>query len=240
MTEATEVLAALGAVDGSMALGFAMHVHAVGSIADSAEYPAEARNRVYQAIVADGALCNNAATEEGGGSPARGAIPGTTATPMASGWRLRGEKTWTSWLPALRYAFVSARIVEAATEPDASERISVPAPLVGSFLVDLEADGIDRRPAFDALGMRASASGRLVLDDGPVAAEALIACRRAGQPDPRGSALQPGSRWLSRRPTSGWARGPRRRRSLGARSPARRWRDGGRRDPERAASPRPP
>jgi len=185
MTEAAEVLAALGAVDGSTALGFAMHVHAVGSIADSASYPDEIRDRVYRAIVGDGALFNNAATEEGGGSPARGAIPGTTATLNGGGWRLRGEKTWTTWLPALRFAFVSARIDEAAGSGSSD---AARAPVVASFVVDLASRGVGRRPSFEALGMRASASGRLVLDDVDVPAGALVVRRLAGEPDPRGAA----------------------------------------------------
>jgi len=194
MTEAADVLAALGAIDGSTGLGFAMHVHAVGAIAESANYPAAARDRVYRAIATEGALFNNAATEEGGGSPARGAIPGTTATPEADGWRLHGEKTWTTWLPALRFAFVSARIGEAggARVSDSgdggdADPTSGPA-VVGSFLVDLETPGVDRRPGFEALGMRASASGRLLLDDVLVPADALVVRRAANEPDPRGAA----------------------------------------------------
>ena len=73
---------ALGAVDGSTALGFAMQVHVVGALVRFARRsrPLSAIG-VFRAIVEDGALVNNAATEEGGGSPARGAIPGTTAAP---------------------------------------------------------------------------------------------------------------------------------------------------------------
>lgn len=188
MVESAEVLAALGAVDGSTALGFAMHVHAVGSIGQSPGWPGEARDCVYRAVVADGAFFNNAATEAGGGSPARGAIPGTTATPVDGGWRVRGEKTWTTWLPALRFAFVTARIV--AGESVEGDR----APVIGTFLVDLETAGVNRRPGFEALGMRASASGRLVLDDVFVTSENLITRRAAGEPDPRGPA--PGA-WFS-------------------------------------------
>ena len=70
---------ALGAVDGSTALGFAMQVHVTGAMRDSDAFPTPLRERLYRAIVEDGALLNNAATEEGGGSPARGAVPGTTA-----------------------------------------------------------------------------------------------------------------------------------------------------------------
>ena len=195
MTEVAQVLARLGAVDGSTALGFAMHAHVVGSVADSAGWSPEALDRLYAAVVDDGALVNAASTEEGGGSPARGAIPGTTATPDGGGgWRLQGEKTWTTWLPALRLALVSARLadVHAGTTEGAgtaSESIAESeAPAVGYFLVDLETPGIERRPRFEALGMRGTASGSLVFDDVPVPAETLVVTRAAGAPDPRGAA----------------------------------------------------
>lgn len=197
MGESAEVLAALGAIDGSAALGFAMHVHAVGSIADADAWPAAPRDRLYRSIVVGGALVNNAATEEGGGSPARGAIPGTTARPDNSGaggavaaWTLTGEKTWTTWLPVLQHAFVSACIEDAA----APTRDGAPLTSIGTFLVDLEARGVERRPGFEAMGMRGSASGRLVLDGVRVAADALVSRRLAGEPDPRGAA--PGS-WFA-------------------------------------------
>ena len=185
MSEAAEVLATLGALDGSAALGFAMHVHSVGSIADSAAWPGAPRDRLYRAIVDGGALVNNASTEEGGGSPARGAIPGTIARRDAAGdgWRLTGEKTWTTWLPALRFAFVSARI----DEGDGTAGYGL-APAVGIFLVDLDGEGIERRPGFEAMGMRGSASGRLVLADVHVPADALVSRRLAVEPDPRGAA----------------------------------------------------
>ncbi len=71
---------------------------------------------MFRAIVDQGALVNNAATEEGGGSPARGAVPETTAEAAGDGtWRLSGEKTWTTWLPNLTHAFVTARL--AGTDP---------------------------------------------------------------------------------------------------------------------------
>ncbi len=174
MAEAAEVLLALGAVDGSSALGFAMQVHVTGAMRDAVAFPEAICERLYRSIVDDGALLNNAATEAGGGSPARGAIPGTVASLDDDGtWRLTGEKTWTTWLPNLTHAFVSARI----GEEDPAE--------VGSFVVDLAAPGVDRRPGFEALGMRGSASGRLVLEGVPAE---FAQSRRATEPDPRGSA----------------------------------------------------
>ncbi len=166
-----------GRSTGRPALGFAMQVHVVGR-------PPRRRHRSRTGcatacsapIVDDGALVNNAATEEGGGSPARGAIPGTLATLDGVGtWRLTGEKTWTTWLPNLTHAFVSARIDggDAAT------------PEVGSFLVDLSSPGSRRREGFEALGMRGSASGRLALEDVP---GELVQRRRTDEPDARGAA----------------------------------------------------
>jgi alkylation response protein AidB-like acyl-CoA dehydrogenase len=177
MAQAARVLMALGAVDGSTGLGFAMQVHVIGALVDSVAVPSGLRERLYRAIVENGALVNNAATEEGGGSPARGAIPGTTATADADGtWRLTGEKTWTTWLPNLTHAFVTARIAD--TDPVE----------VGAWLVDLSSDGVERRPGFEAMGMRGSASGRLALDGVRVPPDALVVRRRVDEPDPRGSA----------------------------------------------------
>jgi alkylation response protein AidB-like acyl-CoA dehydrogenase len=177
MTEGAEVLMALGAVDGATALGFAMQVHVVGALADSLSVPADLRERIFRSIVDDRALVNNAATEEGGGSPARGAIPGTTAFAEVDGsWRLTGEKTWTTWLPNLTHAFVSARVAD--TDPVE----------VGVWLVDLAADGVERRPGFEAMGMRGSASGRLALEGVHVSADGLVVRRLAMSADPRGPA----------------------------------------------------
>ena len=211
MVEAAEVLARVGAVDGSTGLGFAMQVHVIGALRDAPGVPDAIRDRVYRAIVEDGALVNNAATEEGGGSPARGAIPGTTARPDDDGtWRLSGEKTWTTWLPNLSLAFVTARIAGDAEPPE-----------VGSFLVDLGSPGVERREGFEALGMRGSASGRLVLDG----VEATLVSRNvAGAPDPRGPVSARVVRGRDRRDLPGHRRGrPDGGRALGARaSPGRR------------------
>jgi alkylation response protein AidB-like acyl-CoA dehydrogenase len=177
MADAAAVLMTLGAVDGSTALGFAMQVHVVGALVDSEAVPDALRERVYGLIVRDGGLVNNAATEAGGGSPARGAIPGTSAMSEGDGtWRLTGEKTWITWLPNLSHAFVTARI--AGTDPIET----------GIWLIDLAATGVRRLPGFEALGMRGSASGRLVLDGVRVPADALVIRRQAAAPDPRGPA----------------------------------------------------
>lgn len=194
LREAVELLAAIGAIDGSTALGFAMHVHVVGAIAGSDGWPDPLRTALYADIVEHGALLNSAATEEAGGSPARGALPETRATPSpdGAGFTIHGEKAWTTWLPVLRHALVSARIDQgpaastgetSAPGPDAGL-----VPEVGVFVVDLESAGVSRLPAFEALGMRGSASGRLRLEGVHVPADRVVARRGAGMPDPRGPA----------------------------------------------------
>jgi alkylation response protein AidB-like acyl-CoA dehydrogenase len=175
LADAAEVLMAIGSVDGSTALGFAMHVHVAGSALEGPGWPDAARRRLVRAVLDDGALINAASTEESGGSPSRGAIPGTVAAADPDGgWRLTGEKTWTTWLPALRLALVSARL-------DGEDP-----PVIALLLVDLESPGVERSPGFEALGMRGSASGRLRLDGVHVPADALVLRRLASEPDPRG------------------------------------------------------
>ena len=224
MVEAVEVLAAIGAVDGSTALGFAMQVHVVAAMRDADGFPEELRARLYRAIVDDGALLNNASTEEGGGSPARGAIPGTVARQdEAGGWRLTGEKTWTTWLPNLTHAFVSARIAgDAGDAGGQAPRATRPATWrilrrSESFLVDLAEQGVERRDGFArrwGLGLGASGSRKFAAD--------LVQRRRSGEPDPRGPAPLA---WFGAAIAGDVPRGgggcPRERRPLGARPPTR-------------------
>ena len=175
--DAVRILTAVGAIDGSTALGFAMHLHVTGAAAQSDVWPRALRERLFRAVVDEGALVNAASTEEGGGSPSRGAIPGMLATRgMATDtWRLTGEKTWTTWLPALRFALVSARVDGPADPPE-----------VANFLIDLGSPGVERRPGFEAMGMRGSASGRLRLTDVAVPDDALLVRRGIKERDPRG------------------------------------------------------
>ncbi len=180
LADVVRILTTIGAVDGATALGFAMHLHVTGAAAQSDVWPPALRERLFRAVVEEGALVNAASTEEGGGSPSRGAIPGTLATPDdASGtWRLTGEKTWTTWLPALRFALVSARIADPTDTMDSPE--------VANFLVDLRAPGVERLAGFEALGMRGSASGRLRLTDVVLPNDALLLRRGVKDRDPRG------------------------------------------------------
>src|SRR5437667_230125 len=76
-----------------------------------------------------------------------------TAVHRDGGWVLEGRKTWSTWLPVLTHAVVTARV----DRPDAG-------PAVAGFVVDLSLRGVGRDPTFDALGLRATASGALLLN----------------------------------------------------------------------------
>jgi Acyl-CoA dehydrogenase, N-terminal domain len=78
MVEAVDVLAALGAVSGSAALGFAMHTHVVGALVESDAWPAELRAWVEGLVVAEGALLNSAALP---GRSDRARLPGCPRRP---------------------------------------------------------------------------------------------------------------------------------------------------------------
>ncbi len=179
LTDAVRVLAELGAVDGSAGLGLAMHYHTLGAALESGAWPHTLLDEVFSSVCEQGALINLAATEERGGSPARGAIPWVTARRHGLNWVINGEKRWTTWLPALRYAVVTARIIDSqANGAEKSLRI-------GTFLLDLSRQGVECLPAFDGLGMRASASGLLRLQDVCVEGDRLITSSLAGADDPR-------------------------------------------------------
>ena len=185
LRESAAVLAAVGAVDGSSALGLAMQTHVLGSAVESGAWPAPAFDRLAAAVRNEGALVNAASTEEGSGSPARGGLPNTRAVRTARGWRVTGQKTFTTWLGVLRFALVSARLVDEVEAPEAEGDV-----VIGNLLVDLDSPGVQRVVDFPALGMRGSASGRLVLDDVAVPPDMLVFTRRPLEPDPRGASAQ--------------------------------------------------
>ena len=212
LAEAAEVLMALGAVDGSTALGFAMQVHVTGAMRDR-EAPFDATRRpVPRDRRGRGAAEQR--RDRGGrrlAGPRR--HPGTPAEPDGDGtWRLTGEKTWTTWLPNLTHVFVTARF---GIDDE-----------VGRFIVRLDDPGVRRREGFEALGMRGSASGRLVLDE-----RSARRSSRASPPDRARRSARAGAAGLVRDRDRGDVPRDRRRRAGGRRAlgqgpPARRRLDG--------------
>jgi len=185
--QSVELLSALSAVDGSCALGLAMHFHTLGAAVESGNWPKALLSKLFREVVTAGALVNIVATEEMGGSPARGALPEMTALRKGSVWVVNGVKHWATWLPALRYAVITVRFLDQAWMQAAASNAEIP---VGSLLLDLKSPGVERLPAFDALGMCASASGMLRLNDVMIPGEHLIISHSSLEPAPRRASAQ--------------------------------------------------
>ncbi len=86
------------------------------------------------------------------GTPVRGGLPATTARKTPKGWRITGSKIYSTGSTGLDWFAVYAKTDEAV-------------PRVGTFLVRPDTAGIDIRPAWDHLGMRATVSHEVVFDD---------------------------------------------------------------------------
>ncbi|AKC72676.2 acyl-CoA dehydrogenase [Pandoraea oxalativorans] len=129
-------------------------------VRESTRWPEAQRRAVFESAVRDGALINALRVEPDLGTPARGGLPATIARRTETGWRLSGRKLYCTGIPALRWLSVWARTDEAE-------------PRVGVFLVPRPAGGEQSpdRPGirvvqnWDHLGLRASASHEVILED---------------------------------------------------------------------------
>ncbi|HEY7294311.1 MAG TPA: acyl-CoA dehydrogenase family protein [Dehalococcoidia bacterium] len=163
---------ALARGDEAVALGINMHLMSVANASQPGHWPRALYDRVMREVVEEGALINSAAAEPEMGSPAGGGRPRTTATKVDGGWRINGRKTFTSLSPILRFFIVLATIGDT---PDGIE--------VGQFLVREDA-GVRIEPTWDVLGMRATESHDIVLEDAFVPDADLISRRLLGAPSP--------------------------------------------------------
>ncbi len=157
LARAAKVVAAVGGACASTGLILAMQLIQQHLMADDPTWPLAVREMLGSSAVADGALVNTLRTEAALGAPTRGGLPETVARPCAEGWRLSGRKIYCTGLPGLRWLLVWARTEETA-------------PRCGYFLVVAGSPGLRQVPAWDHLGLRASASQDLVLEDVPVPA----------------------------------------------------------------------
>ena len=144
--------------DGSTALGLAMHLMLCGTEAQARQWPEAARERIFRAVVHDGALLNNAAAERNLGSPQGGGRPETTATPVMSEspgpgrWRVSGRKTYTTAAPVLTHFVTYVAVEDGSGE-------------VGRIAIGRDLPGVRIEETWDALGMRASGSDDVCFDD---------------------------------------------------------------------------
>ncbi|MGI2328675.1 acyl-CoA dehydrogenase family protein [Planococcus sp. YIM B11945] len=134
---------------GATGLSIGWHTGIVLEYAENRHWHSHSADWLMEKIK-NGALINTAATENNAGSPARGALPRTTAVLDGDEWIVNGEKTYTSMAPVLDYTFVTATT--------ADEQVI-------TVIIPREATGVSIDETWDMLAMRGTASHTLVLNN---------------------------------------------------------------------------
>ncbi|MEF2279987.1 acyl-CoA dehydrogenase family protein [Deinococcus sp. YIM 134068] len=161
----------LGEANAALALVLAMHTHVVGSTFQGGTLPEPMLAALARASV-EGRLVNALASEPELGSPSRGGLPRTTATPDGSGgWLVTGRKTWATGARALGLAVVSA---------------ATPEGTVARLLVPMDAPGVGIEQTWDgSLALRGTGSQDVTFTAVRVPGDHLSL---PGPPHPSGSA----------------------------------------------------
>ncbi|MDZ8134472.1 MAG: acyl-CoA dehydrogenase family protein [Nostoc sp. DedQUE04] len=144
--------------DASTALVLTMHYLQHAHAARSRRWHPEVYKRLCRESIEGIALLNAARVEPELGTPARGGLPATIAERTTEGWRLTGHKQYTTGSPILSYFVVWARTTE--DEPQ-----------VGNFLVPRDLPGLRIVETWDHLGMRATGSHDLILENVSIPSE---------------------------------------------------------------------
>ncbi|VEA70024.1 Acyl-CoA dehydrogenase, short-chain specific [Serratia rubidaea] len=164
-----QVVSAIAQGEPSTALIVCMqYLHHLRLAAD-ADWPEPLRCAVSHSAVRHGALLNSLRVEPELGSPTRGGLPRTVATRTPTGWRLNGHKLYTTGIEGLSWLAVWARSDDAT-------------PLVGTWLVPRSSAGITLTPSWNHLGMRATGSHEVVLQNVEVPLSHAVSVYPAGQP----------------------------------------------------------
>ncbi|WP_219835429.1 acyl-CoA dehydrogenase family protein [Paenibacillus sp. R14(2021)] len=136
--------------DGSTALAVGWHIGQVLHFRTTRKWPEAVFADLCRSIVNDGTMINTFASEAASGSPSRGGRPETTAIPAEGGWRITGRKTFSTLSPILDRFVVTAYIPGEEVTAD--------------FLIR-RSDRVTIVETWDTLGMRATGSHDVVLDD---------------------------------------------------------------------------
>lgn len=186
LLETARAVRGIGAADASVGLIWVMHLVHLAFVEDPGfGLSNDARDAIIGSSLQGPALINALRVEPELGTPARGGVPATTATPAgpnagtdhaAHDWRLTGHKIYCTGSHGLRWMLVWASV--ASEDPDEIR--------IGPFVVDAEAAGIEVRETWDHLGMRASASHDMILTSVAVPAGWTGALEPVGAASPAG------------------------------------------------------
>src|SRR5262249_3121816 len=139
------------------------HLSIVGPLMESPIVPAETRRRVADMVVRDRALIAGNFSEPTTSGLVGTPVPMTRARRADGGYRITGRKAFASMLEAADYCAVLAYPDE-ATAPTAAILLLIPR----------DAPGRRVEAVWDTLGMRATRSDSMVLDDCWVPGDAVL------------------------------------------------------------------
>jgi len=168
LAEARQVISEIARGEPSTALVLAMHYSHHRTIAKTDKWPRHLVERVTRANLEGIALLNSAQVEPRVGSPSHGAPPDTVAYRVGNKWVISGHKNYATGIALLKWVSVLAITDE-------------PTPRIGSFLVPRDAAGVHVVEAWNATGMRATASDDLILDRVEVPIEDIIDAHPAAE-----------------------------------------------------------
>jgi alkylation response protein AidB-like acyl-CoA dehydrogenase len=151
LEDALRVIGAVAKGDPSTALVLTMHYIHMRMLCRP-RWPAAVRERIVGEVLGDGALINAFRTEPQLGNPLRGGVPETKATRVEGGWLINGRKAYGTGIPLVRWLLVWAASDAPGYKP-------------GHWLVHRDSPGIRVVESWDHLGMRATASHDLILED---------------------------------------------------------------------------
>ena len=171
---ACRVVSAIGGGEPSTALVYAMHLiyHALPAL--TGLWTPSVHELLCRESVEGVALVNVMRVEPELGTPTRGGLPSMTAKRTLSGWRISGHKMYATGSPLLRYFICWSRT--AGDDPQ-----------VGWFVVPRDAPGLRIVETWDHMGMRATGSHDLILENVEIPAEYAVDIREPGAwlpPDP--------------------------------------------------------
>jgi alkylation response protein AidB-like acyl-CoA dehydrogenase len=147
----------------STALAFNMHLSVVGPVMESPLVPLATRERLAKMVVHEGKLIGGNFSEPTTSGLVGTAVPRARARRVDGGYRITGRKAFASMIGVADFAMVMAYPDE-ATSPAAAMVLLVPREAAGKR--------VDR--VWDTLGMRATRSDAMTLEDCFVPDDALI------------------------------------------------------------------
>ena len=153
---------ALAKVDMPLAFACGMHLMSVGSERSNHTWPEPLRDRIFRSVVAEGALCNQVATEPEMGSPQGGGRPQTTLTPDGPGsWRINGRKSFTTLAPALTWFLTYCAIDDGSG-------------MLARVAVHRDSPGLRIEETWDVVGLRSTGSHDVWFEDVAVTDEEFL------------------------------------------------------------------